>query len=56
MKGPKSYPQYDEAKEQADESGEPLWDTHALPDRYVVGDLPIEMEEDYDNEDWTQLQ
>jgi hypothetical protein len=51
----KTYTNYKEAKKEADKTGAPLWDTHTSPDRYVVGELTAEIEEDPDN-DWTQLQ
>lgn len=52
----KTFTNYEDAKNYADESGLPLWDTHQLPDRYFVGHLSAETEEDPDNSDWEQLQ
>lgn len=48
--------QYDEARDLANETNQPLWDTHQIPDRYVVGHPTVEMEEDPDNEEWTEIQ
>lgn len=52
----KMFGNYDEAKAEADASGEPLWDTRTLPERYAVGELSVEVEEDPDNAEWEQLQ
>lgn len=52
---PKMYTNYNEAKEEAQESGKELWDTHQQPERYMVGTPTIEMEEEADNEEWEQL-
>jgi len=52
----KTYKNYKEAKKEADRTGQPLWDTHQLPDRYIVGHLSGEIESDPSNADWTQLQ
>ena len=49
------YTNYNEAKEEAQESGQQLWDTHQLPERYMVGTPTAEMEEDEDNQEWEQL-
>ena len=48
----KMFGKYDEAKKEAEESNQPLWDTRQLPERYGVGETTIEIEEDEDNQDW----
>jgi len=47
--------QYNEAKKEAKEFDLPLWDTHQLPDRYMVGFPTIDEEEDERFSDWEQL-
>jgi hypothetical protein len=51
-----TFSDYQEAKDHADKTGLPLWDTGALPDRYYVGNLTAEIEEDPDNQEWEQIQ
>ena len=52
----KTYTDYNEAKKEADKTGQPLWDTRQLSDRYLVGHLTIEQEESDEAGDWIQLQ
>lgn len=52
---PKMYTNYNEAKEEAQESRQELWDTHQLPERYMVGTPTAKMEEDEDNQEWEQI-
>lgn len=51
----KAYTNYDEAVEAARATGLPLWDTHTLPDRYVVGRPSVDEEADPDNGEWTEV-
>lgn len=50
----KMFKEYKKAEAQARKTGQPLWDTHALPERWAVGWPTIEIEEDPDNE-WTEV-
>ena len=46
---------YEEARACADQTGLPLWDTHSRPWRYLVGHLTIEQEDDFGDQDWTEV-
>ena len=50
----KMFKEYKKAENYARKTGQPLWDTHALPERWAVGHPTIEVEEDGDN-DWTEV-
>lgn len=46
---------FEDAKAYAEENNFPIWDTHCEPDRYYVGHLTSEIEEDPDNAEWTEI-